>query len=134
MKKVIIISLAFCAILSCIILSCQKHKEGEEATPINSTISAKVEEEDSLSNFLKEDTIYSFTSLVFDERVNNKIVTIELRRNSDTVFVKRIEDTSSFVHYQSEGKTYGIYAMMSFAAALFCIYMVFASKKKQGEE
>ena len=44
------------------------------------------------------------------------------------------EDTSSFGHYQSEGKTYGNYTMISFAAALVCIYMVFASKKKKGEE
>ena len=44
------------------------------------------------------------------------------------------EDTSGFRHYQSEGKTYGTYAMLSFAAALVCIFMIFAAKKKQGEE
>jgi hypothetical protein len=44
------------------------------------------------------------------------------------------EDTSSFGHYQNEGKTYGRYAMLSFAAALVCIFMIFASKKKKGEE
>lgn len=44
------------------------------------------------------------------------------------------ENPLGFKNYQSEAKTYGIYAMISFAAALFCIFMIFASKKKKGEE
>ena len=43
-------------------------------------------------------------------------------------------DTSAIRHYGAEAKTYGRYAMISFAAALVCIYMIFASKKKKVEE
>ena len=43
-------------------------------------------------------------------------------------------DTSAIRNYGAEAKTYGRYAMISFAAALVCIYMIFASKKKKGEE